>query len=606
MFSTFCSLITIAQSRDLKSAHEDFVNRKTDASLTKLKKYFAEAKKVEIEDAILYYWLFSNNLAVPGTNQDLEFAYELIQDCMQYSVKLNTSDEKGFLKLAEKFDLSLEKQGMLMASLDDELARNCLAKRNLSELTTFIEKHPASAHLFECSDLIDELKVKQAISSHDPRALEYYTKIENYNTEPVDKARKGMVYNRLISQVNKEFEAVLVEKAIDSKKASDVAILQSKFPNCIELPKLKTSITQEHIASIENKLKTNNFEAVGFRKNQEVNEVENGEVDYPTESKTFAAFSNDKLFYVSQHSISANESVEKKYYFNEEQKLIFIEFVPKNFNFEVSPTREKISEEIATCYFYNNEIIENNGTLITALEINRASELSRLAFECRNLGEGENGYSIVKTANPYAWKSKVTHTLVYRQNGYNVSLEIANSSEDTGMAIEGDAILTLKKGDFVQKLALHVMLLIGNESFQNGVYRMPDSEVEEFPFLKFIDYNFDSKEDLVINEMIGMEMSANTFYACGAGGFFNLDPQFSVNFNGGDLEIDDLKSELTMREYLDGTYAVTYKLESGVWRFVHSIATYVDFDEGDNMYEITSEQILKAGKIIKSKKRVKN
>ena len=90
LFSTFCSLITIAQSRDLKSAHEDFVNRKTDASLTKLKKYFAEAKKVEIEDAILYYWLFSNNLAVPGTNQDLEFAYELIQDCMQYSVKLKS------------------------------------------------------------------------------------------------------------------------------------------------------------------------------------------------------------------------------------------------------------------------------------------------------------------------------------------------------------------------------------------------------------------------------------------------------------------------------------------------------------------------------------
>jgi len=616
-FCLFLGFVVIAfsslgQDKDLKKAFEEFQLGQVTQSLATLDNYYKNAKKVEPDDAVLYYWVFTHALAANGPDQKLAYAYELTGDFLRVALMLKNEDEKAYSKMVEKYGCSMEKENELVASLDDRLSSEVLEKTRVErldireidyfygDLLTFISDYPKSTHLYEMSDRIDELRVRQALLNRDLTAIERFTKIESYATPPVDVARKAGIFNKNINEINYMFQELLEEKALNSRSSVDIKNLKAKFPDSKVIGRIQRQLTEQVVANVQGLLNFNKVDLIHFRKKPSAEPQENTTADILPEEFNVAAYDGLKLIAITQVVSESTKYTVKKFYFNQNQEVVAIEASVKPIFYELPVNATPVKEENSKIYFYEAEAILTEGSLLSKGDLLKGNELKNRADLNKN-SEYQNGTDFaMKFFNPYSWTLKPTHTILYNQDGYSVSIAVACVNADPEMSVEGEAVVTLKKGSLEQKFRIEAAFPFLQQQFINGVYRLAESEIEIFPFLQFKDCNFDGMIDLGINETAGSYDAGMTWYTWNDGSkSFVMDYQMLDLYFGGELTVNSEDKSIVVFTFMDGTSETTYRYDNGLWRDVNDSSSYSEYDEEtENAYGVYYHRYIKSGQVI--------
>lgn len=588
---------TLGQDKELKRAFEEYQSGKIAESLATINKYSDESKQIKMDDAPLFYWVFAHDYAASGVNQKLSTAYYFGESFERAIVELKNADGKGYQKLVEKFGCSIEKGQEFMNSIDDQMAQSCISKKDILELKDFISRYPNSKHLYEISDLIDELNVNEAILRGDVFLLENYTQVKSYNTAPVDLARKAEIYNKYIEEVNRKFQRLLEERAAASGALQDLTKLKQKFPDSPVIVAIEIGQTEKVVSNCQNMINFNQSDIVFLKKENAVDYSGDNKIgDINPEELIRVCLDESKIFCITELLADNVKYSEKSYYFNANQELVAIDFIVRPLLYELPLNVTPILEEKSKIYFFGGEVVFVEGKQLTKLDFNRAVELKKKVEVSMNPQLEQNPYNVTKMFNPYKWKGKPTHTILLNQGGYSITIAIACEPEFDESSVGGETVVTIKKGVFEQKFQLNTSLYIEKNMFFNGIYRMPESEVESFQFLTVVDYNFDGFLDIGIDGAAGNMESLPEWYKWNPQSqSFVLDNGLVGKYMNGTLEFFPSEKKITATVYENGNSTSTFYLDNGCWREIDIYSEYTDFDSSDNMIDFTHHISIKDG-----------
>jgi hypothetical protein len=612
LFCVSISISSFGQDKELKKAYEEFQLGQVTQSLATLDNYYKNAKKVEADDAVLYYWVFTHALAADGPDQKLKYSHKLTGDFMSSALMLKNSDEKAYSKMVEKYGCSIEKEQELINSIDDRISYKYLEatkvggvdKRDIDdyidELYTFIQDYPSSTHLYEMSDRIDELRVRQALLNSDESAVERFTRIESYNTPPVDLSRKAEIFNKNIKEVTHVLQGLLEEKALKSRSSVDMKNLKAKFPDSKVIGKIQRELTEQVLTNVQGLLNFNKVDLIHFRKKPSGEPQENITTDIMPEEFNVAAYDGVKLVAITQVVSESAKYTVKKFYFNQNQEVVAIEASVKPLFYELPVNANPVKEENSKIYFYEGEVVFTEGSLLSKSDLMKGNELKKRSDLNFTVEPEKRTDLTLKFFNPYNWTTKPTHTIVYNQDGYNVSIAIACVDVNPEMSVEGEAVVTLKKGSFEQKFRIEAAFPFLQQQFISGVYRLAESEIAEFPFLQFKDCNFDGIADLGMNETAGSYDAGMTWYTWReASKSFVLDYQMLDLYFGGELTFSAEDKSIVVFTFQDGTSETTYRYDNGLWRDVNDTSSFTEYDEEtENAYGVSYHRFIKSGQIV--------
>jgi hypothetical protein len=603
------SFSSLGQDKELKRAFDEFQDGLIEQCLATLDGYQKTAKKVETNDAVLYYWVYTHALAAEGPTQNLSYAYELTSDFVNKALILKKEDEKAYFKMVEKFGCSVEKEGELMVVLDNRISSDMLENSKVSkvdeidlddqigELLIFIHDFPNSSHLYEMSDRIDELRVRQAIYKRDESAIERFTKIESYNTPPIDLSRKAVIFNKNIGELNYVLQDILEERVMKTGSLVDLNKLKTSFPKSKVILQVEMGQIEKVFSNCQNMINFNQADIVFLEKENAADYSGDNKIgDINPEELIRVCVDESKIFCITELLADNVKYSERNYYFNANQELVAIDFIVKPLLYELPLNVTPIFEEKSKIYFFGGEVVLVEGKQLSKLDFNRAVELKKKIEISMNTELEQNPYNVTRMFNPYKWKGKPTHTILLNQAGYSVSIAIACEPEFDESSVGGETVVTIKKGAFEQKFQLNTSLYIEKNMFFNGIYRMPESEVESFQFLTVVDYNFDGFLDIGIDGAAGNMESLPEWYKWNPQSqSFVLDNGLVGKYLNGTLEFFPSEKKITATVYENGNSTSTFYLDNGCWREIDIYSEYTDFDSSDNMIDFTHHISIKDG-----------
>lgn len=591
---------SIGQDKELRRAFEEYQSGKIAESIATITKYSDGENQIKMDDAPLFYWVFANDYAAAGVNQNLSWAYRFGESFERAIVELKNADGKGYQKMVEKFGCSIEKGQEFMSSIDDQMAQGCISRRNEQELTEFISKYPRSRHLYEVSDLIDELRVRQVILNRDETAIDRFTKIENYNTLPIDLSRKAVIFNKNIEELNYVLQEILEEKAVNSRSSVDIKKLKAKFPDSKVVLKIEKQLAEQVISNVQGLLNLNKVDVIRFENKPKGESADNVTRDIQPEEFNVAAYDGVKLVAITQVVSESTKYTVKKFYFNQNQEVVAIEASVKPLFYELPVNATPVNEENSKIYFYEGEVVFLEGSLLAKGDLVKGNELKKRADLNRN-SEVEKRPDITQIMfNPYSWNSKPTHTIFFNQDGYSVSIAVACVNLDPEMSVEGEAVVTIKKGSLEEKFRIYAAFPFLQKQFMSGIYRLAESEIVDFPFLQFRDCNFDGMIDLGINETAGSYDAGITWYTWNnLSSSFVLDYQMIGLYFGGEVGFNTEEKSLSVSIYTVGSNETTYLLDNGLWRDIYEDSVYTEYEDSTgNSYGVFYNRNIKSGQVI--------
>ena len=281
----------------------------------------------------------SNLYIKEGQNKNLEKSFEYLKSFSAFSARLKLDSEKSHRKLTEKFSCSQKQEDSLKELLDAGIFKEYKQKNSISELNNFITKYSESKFLLDASDYVDELRVKKVIQSGEASRLEQFTKLEAFNTNPIDVERKRKLFANYSQEVINKLEEALIKNVRQTKSYEDYNQFKNKFPNSSALTSLQKDIIDEKVRQIKEKEINNEVDR----------SVSNEGSDFFPTKKIISTAEGKFLSFVIAVS-DTMKYTETKYYFDETQKIIFIETIVSPFFYELPKARAAVKSENKKIY----------------------------------------------------------------------------------------------------------------------------------------------------------------------------------------------------------------------------------------------------------------
>ncbi|MFN6037746.1 MAG: hypothetical protein ACK452_04710 [Bacteroidota bacterium] len=572
-----------SQSKDLKKAFDAINENRNEDAVVLLQKYRSKEREIDLQDEALYYWCQIKIYSTENTNKDLVKAYTNMDSFLVNSIKFRLENDKKYFKFLEKFYCTEEDQKNFFRKIDAQLFQSFKYGEDIFKLKSFIQAFRRSDYLYEASDLIDEIRVKNAIRNGDLIELQRFTRADNYNTEPYKMENKNNLFTKFLPQVKAELEKVLIQKVRLEKDEFVFDKLKSKFPNSSSLVELQKIIIDEKVRQIDSRIASNEVDLYFLF------DRDRSSIDSLVEKVVWIkdganALSVTKIIY------DLVKCVERKFYFDAKNEIICLDYSVIPFTYELPEGIATVVAEKKRIYFSNNQVFDGADLMEFQKEYSHGVDLLK-----SNTGVEENNFHNLNNK-----RFIPTNKFPFKKNDidfvFNYQI-IENFDGTNGKGLNEFGTLEISKPGFSQQVPIFYER-----------YSYSDENPFQPPELYLGDYNFDGFTDLlIVTQILGLAQEPVSYLYSWNPEFnkFSYDIFSDIDLSFFDVQSRTASSTVVGEGYGKGYRTKSYKYDAKVWRLISIENTWSGPSDSNpnKLIETYSLTSLKKGKFITKSKR---